>query len=74
MLCIAWPDGHDEIFEGSISGQIVWPMKGTKGFGFDPVFLPDGQTKTFGEMSPEKKHSMSHRSVAFKKLLDACFP
>ena len=49
-------------------------MKGTKGFGFDPVFLPDGQTKTFGEMTPEKKHNMSHRSVAFKKLLDACFP
>jgi XTP/dITP diphosphohydrolase len=73
VLCIAWPDGHDEIFEGSISGQIVWPMKGKKGFGFDPVFLPDGQTKTFGEMSPEKKHNMSHRSVAFKKLLDACF-
>jgi XTP/dITP diphosphohydrolase len=74
VLCLAWPDGHDEIFEGSISGQIVWPMKGTKGFGFDPVFLPDGQTKTFGEMSPEKKHNMSHRSVAFKKLLNACFP
>ena len=69
-LCLAWPDGRDEIFEGSVSGRVVWPMRGTRGFGFDPVFLPDGETETFGEMDPEKKHAMSHRAVAFAKLVD----
>jgi len=72
-LCLAWPDGHDEIFEGRVEGQVVWPMRGAEGFGFDPVFLPDGETETFGEMDPEKKHGMSHRAHAFRKLVDGCF-
>ncbi|WP_208347137.1 RdgB/HAM1 family non-canonical purine NTP pyrophosphatase [Pseudaestuariivita rosea] len=71
-LCLAWPDGHDEIFEGRVDGQVVWPMRGELGFGFDPVFLPDGETETFGEMDPSKKHAMSHRADAFKKMIDGC--
>ncbi|MDQ2090300.1 RdgB/HAM1 family non-canonical purine NTP pyrophosphatase [Marimonas arenosa] len=72
-LCLAWPDGHDEIFEGTVQGQVVWPMRGKNGFGFDPVFLPDGESETFGEMDPEKKHSMSHRADAFAKFVKGCF-
>lgn len=72
-LCLAWPDGHDEIFEGKVSGRIVWPMRGAEGFGFDPIFLPDGETETFGEMDPARKHEISHRADAFKKLVAGCF-
>ena len=72
-LCLSWPDGHDEIFEGAVEGRIVWPMRGTNGFGFDPVFLPDGEDQTFGEMHPVKKHQMSHRANAFDKMVKACF-
>lgn len=72
-LCLAWPDGHDELFEGRVHGRIVWPMRGEIGFGFDPVFLPDGENETFGEMDPARKHAMSHRAVAFAKLVEACF-
>ncbi|MEZ5714533.1 MAG: RdgB/HAM1 family non-canonical purine NTP pyrophosphatase [Paracoccaceae bacterium] len=72
-LCLAWPDGHDEIFEGIVRGQVVWPMRGQNGFGFDPVFLPDGETETFGEMDPAKKHGMSHRADAFAKFVKGCF-
>lgn len=72
-LCMAWPDGHDEIFVGRVDGQVVWPMRGDLGFGFDPVFMPDGETVTFGEMDPAKKHGMSHRTDAFKKLVAGCF-
>ena len=68
-LCLAWPDGHDEIYRGEVSGQLVWPMKGDLGFGFDPVFQPDGEDITFGEMDPAKKHEMSHRAVAFAKMM-----
>ena len=71
-LCLAWPDGHDELFEGRVEGQVVWPMRGSQGFGFDPVFLPIGETETFGEMDPDKKHGMSHRSDAFSKLVKNC--
>jgi len=73
VLCLAWPDGHDEIFEGKVAGQVVWPMKGDLGFGFDPIFMPNGESVTFGEMDPAKKHGMSHRADAFKKLVSACF-
>ena len=59
-LCLAWPDGHDEVFEGVVHGRIVWPMRGSEGFGFDPIFLPDGKSETFGEMDPAAKHAMSH--------------
>jgi XTP/dITP diphosphohydrolase len=67
-LCVAWPDGHDELFEGKVEGRISWPIRGDHGFGFDPIFIPDGETETFGQMSPSKKHAMSHRADAFKKL------
>lgn len=72
-LCLAWPDGHDELFEGQVHGRIVWPMRGGNGFGFDPVFLPDGKAQTFGEMDPAEKQAMSHRALAFKKLVEGCF-
>ncbi len=72
-LCLAWPDGHDELFDGKVFGQIVWPMRGENGFGFDPVFLPDDKSETFGEMDPAEKQAMSHRTVAFQKLVRACF-
>ena len=72
-LCLAWPDGHDEIFAGKVDGQVVWPMQGDLGFGFDPIFLPDGETETFGQMDPAKKHGMSHRADAFRKLVAGCF-
>lgn len=68
-LCLAWPDGHDEVFEGKVEGRVVWPMCGDLGFGFDPIFLPLGETVTFGEMDPNKKHKMSHRADAFAKLV-----
>ena len=68
-LCLAWPDGHDEIFDGRVEGTLVWPMRGGNGFGYDPMFMPDGETETFGEMDPDKKHSMSHRADAFAKLV-----
>lgn len=72
-LCIAWPDGHDEIFAGQVHGQLTWPMRGDKGFGFDPVFIPNGEIETFGEMDPDRKGAMSHRTVAFKLLKDNAF-
>jgi len=68
-LCLAWPDGRDQIFRGHVSGRIVWPMRGDRGFGFDPVFLPRGEVDTFGEMDPNRKHGISHRAVAFEKFL-----
>ncbi len=68
-LCIAWPDGRDQIFEGTVEGRLVWPMRGNFGFGFDPVFQPVGKVQTFGEMDPAEKHAMSHRTRAFARLL-----
>lgn len=67
-LAIAWPDGHTEIFEGYVHGQLVFPARGEKGFGYDPIFIAEGETETFGEMDPDKKHAMSHRADAFRKL------
>lgn len=72
-LCLAWPDGHDEIFEGRVDGRLVWPMRGEQGFGFDPIFLPNGEALTFGEMDPARKKDISHRSDAFAKLVAGCF-
>ena len=72
-LCLAWPDGHDEIFEGAAEGRLVWPMRGENGFGFDPMFLPNGQSLTFGEMTPEQKAPLAHRTHAFRKLVEGCF-
>jgi len=72
-LCLAWPDGLDEIFEGRVDGTLAWPPRGNNGFGYDPIFVPDGFTQTFGEMEPAMKHKMSHRARAFGKLVDAVF-
>lgn len=71
-LALAWPDGHVEIFEGRVDGHLVWPPRGTLGFGYDPIFVPAGGTLTFGEMEPEAKHSISHRADAFDKLAATC--
>ncbi len=65
---LAWPDGHEEIFEGTVDGRFVWPMRGDNGHGYDPVFQPDGHEITFGEMDRRKKNRMSHRADAFNKL------
>jgi XTP/dITP diphosphohydrolase len=72
-LALAWPDGHCETVEGEIRGRVVWPPRGDQGFGYDPIFLPDGYDTTFGEMDPVAKHAISHRAVAFARLLAACF-
>ena len=72
-LCLAWPDGHDEIFEGQVAGTLVWPPRGQNGFGFDPMFLPLGQVLTFGEMTPEAKAKISHRTLSFEALLAGSF-
>lgn len=72
-LVLAWPDGHDEVFEGEIAGRIVWPMRGDRGHGYDPIFLPDGYDQTFGEMDRWEKNRISHRADAFRKLLAGCF-
>jgi XTP/dITP diphosphohydrolase len=78
-LCLAWPDGHVEEFEGRVDGVVAWPPRGDKGFGYDPLFLPDGFDRTFGEMSADEKHGLppkgqglSHRARAFVKLAEAC--
>ena len=78
-LCVAWPDQHVEEFEGRIDGTLIWPPRGTAGFGYDPVFLPDGHARTFGEMTSDEKHGLpplgtglSHRARAFRQLAEAC--
>lgn len=72
-LALAWPDGHVEWFEGRVDGILVWPPRGKNGFGYDPMFLPDGHIQTFGEMDPDAKHAMSHRADAFRQLVAAVF-
>ncbi|MCX7304956.1 MAG: RdgB/HAM1 family non-canonical purine NTP pyrophosphatase [Hyphomicrobiales bacterium] len=79
VICLAWPDGEAEYFRGEAEGTLVWPPRGDSGFGYDPVFLPDGQTRTFGEMTAEEKHgwkpgqatALSHRARAFRKFAKA---
>jgi XTP/dITP diphosphohydrolase len=73
VLSLCWPDGHCESFEGRVSGKLTWPPRGERGFGYDPIFIPDGHDITFGEMDPAKKHTISHRADAFRQLLAACF-
>ena len=73
-LALAWPDGHVECFEGRVEGRLAWPPRGDRGFGYDPVFVPDGHDETFGEMDPEAKARITHRARAFEKLAAACFP
>ena len=72
-LSLAWPDGHVETFEGKVFGTLVWPPRGDKGFGYDPIFQATGHDMTFGEMAPEAKHAMSHRADAFAQLMAAVF-
>jgi len=80
VLCLAWPDGHTELFRGEVEGHVVWPPRGDKGFGYDPVFQPEGFDTTFGEMSAEEKHgwkpgdasALSHRARAFKVFVETC--
>ncbi len=71
-LALAWPDGHAELFTGRVRGQLVWPPRGEQGFGYDPMFLPEGMSQTFGEMEPAEKHAISHRARAFRQLVEAC--
>ncbi|WNK01632.1 RdgB/HAM1 family non-canonical purine NTP pyrophosphatase [Thalassospiraceae bacterium LMO-JJ14] len=72
-LALAWPDGHADVFEGTVRGEITWPPRGDKGFGYDPIFTADGEDITFAEMEPARKHALSHRADAFAKLVRACF-
>ena len=72
-LVLMWPDGHDELFEGVLPGQVVWPPRGREGHGYDPIFMPDGHDVTLGEMTPEMKNSLSHRARAVEKLIGGCF-
>lgn len=72
-LALAWPDGHCEVFEGRIAGTLIWPPRGDKGFGYDPMFVPEGYDMTFGEMDPDQKHAISHRARAFEQLVKNCF-
>ena len=72
-MVLAWPDGHEEIFVGKVSGTLVWPIRGRTGHGYDPMFQPDGYDKTFAEMEPSEKNRISHRADAFEKLIAGCF-
>lgn len=72
-LVLAWPDGEESVVEGEVAGQVVWPMRGADGHGYDPLFQPDGYDITFGEMDADEKNRISHRAVAFQKLIEECF-
>lgn len=72
VLALGWPDGHSEVFEGRVDGEIVWPMRGDKGFGYDPIFQAKGYDVTFAEMEPQVKHAISHRARAFEMLVEGC--
>jgi len=74
VLALAWPDGHSEVFEGRVEGELVWPPRGDRGFGYDPMFVANGYDLTFGEMEPQEKLDIGHRADAFSKLVAACFP
>ena len=73
VLAIAWPDGETAVYEGSAPGTLTWPPKGELGFGYDPVFIPEGRDQTFAEIAPEEKHAISHRADAFAKLVSEQF-
>jgi non-canonical purine NTP pyrophosphatase (RdgB/HAM1 family) len=72
-LCLAWPDGYTETYVGRVNGTMVWPPRGTHGFGYDPMFLPEDAGETFGEMPPDAKHRVSHRARAFAQVMKSCF-
>jgi XTP/dITP diphosphohydrolase len=73
VLALAWPDGHIEAFRGEVHGSVVFPPRGTRGFGYDPIFLPEGKSETFGELASDERMAVSHRTVAFRQLVAACF-
>src|SRR5437588_2412922 len=73
VLALAWPDGDLELFRGEVAGALVWPPRGERGFGYDPMFVPEGGEATFGEIEPAVKHRISHRARAFAKLAEGCF-
>lgn len=72
VLALAWPDGEIASFRGEAHGRLTWPARGERGFGYDPIFIPEGYAETFGEIDPELKHRISHRARAFEKLVKAC--
>ena len=72
-LCVAWPDGHLEQVEARADGTLVWPPRGSAGFGYDPMFIPEGYTETFGELSHAVKYAIDHRARAFQQLVAECF-
>ncbi|MDA0238957.1 MAG: RdgB/HAM1 family non-canonical purine NTP pyrophosphatase [Proteobacteria bacterium] len=74
VLALAWPEGNCDLYKGVVEGELVWPQRGKRGFGYDAVFLPDGYSETFGEMDPNIKHGISHRADAFRKLVAEHFP
>ena len=74
VLALAWPDGGIELFRGDVAGTLTWPPRGDRGFGYDPMFVPRRRIETFGEMDPAEKHKISHRTRAFARLVDSCFP
>jgi XTP/dITP diphosphohydrolase len=74
VLALTWPDGAEALFRGEVHGRLSWPPRGNNGFGYDPMFIPKGYDTTFGEMAPEQKYGLDHRSRAFAKLVEACFP
>jgi XTP/dITP diphosphohydrolase len=74
VLALAWPEGEIATFRGEAYGRLVWPPRGDRGFGYDPMFVPDGYNETFGELDPEVKHRISHRARAFERLVRACLP
>ena len=73
VLALAWPDGEEALFRGEVAGQLTSPPRGDRGFGYDPIFVPDGYDQSFGEMDPDRKYAISHRARAFAKLVAACF-
>lgn len=74
VLCLAWPDGHTELFRGEVEGTLLEEPRGTQGFGYDPIFVPVGEVRSFGEMEPARKHALSHRARALEQLVAACLP
>ncbi len=73
VLALAWPGGNTELFRGEVEGRLTWPPRGNRGFGYDPIFIPQGATLTFGEIDPAEKHRISHRARAFAKLVEHYF-
>ena len=72
-VALVWPDGHEEVVEGEVTGHLEFPPRGERGFGYDPIFVPEEETRTFGEMLPEEKEPISHRTAAIDIIIDQCF-